>query len=135
MKRLGGFVFLVVAVFLLINARRTMTSDQKETTVVIRRMAEAQEREAEISRLKNAVQMDSLAVADSIVKHVDETPALTAQAKDQADLGKLEEAEKVMGSSALQQSELKDLQNHHWVILGEFIGGGLVGLLGVGMLL
>jgi hypothetical protein len=134
-KKLGGFVFLVMAVFLLINARRTMTSDQRETSLVIRRMAEAQAREGEISRLKNAVEMDNLAVADSIVKHTDEAPALVAQTKDQGDLGKLEQEEKLLGSSALQQSELKDLQNHHWVILGEFIGGGLVGLLGVGMLL
>ncbi len=95
-------------------------------------MADAQQRESEISRLKNAVAMDSLAVADSIVKHTDEGPALAAQAKDKADLGKLETAEQTLGSAAMQESELKDLQNHHWVILGEFVGGGMLGCWGLG---
>jgi hypothetical protein len=135
MKRLGGFVFLAAALFLLITARRTMTSDQKESSVLIRRMADAQGRESEISRLKNAVQMDNLAVADSIVKHTDQGPALVAQAKDRAQLGQLEQAEKTLGSAAMQESALKDLQNHHWVVLGEFVGGGLLGLLGVGLML
>jgi hypothetical protein len=128
-------VFLVGAVFLLLTARRSMTADQKETNVVIRRMADAQQRESEISRLKNAVQMDSLAVADSIVKHTDQGPSLAVQAKDKADLGNLETAERTLGSAAMQESELKDLQNHHWVVLGEFVGGGLLGLLGVGLML
>jgi hypothetical protein len=135
LKRFGGFVFLVGAVFLLLTARRNMTADQKETNVLIRRMADAQQREGEISRLKNAVQMDNLAVADSIVKHTDQGPALAVQAKDQADLGKLETAERMLGSAAVQESELKDVQNHHWVVLGEFVGGGMLGLLGVGMML
>ena len=112
-----------------------MTADQKESSALIRRMADAQQRESEISRLKNAVQMDNLAVADSIVKHTDEGPALAAQAKDKADLGNLETAERTLGSAAMQESELKDLQNHHWVILAEFVSGGMLGLLGVGLLL
>jgi hypothetical protein len=135
MKRFWGFVFMAAALFLLIHARRTLTVDKKETSTVIRRMADAQVREGEISRLKNAVVMDNLAVADSIVKHTDEGPALAAQAKDQAQLGQLEKAEQVLGSAAMQQSELKDLQGHHWVILGEFVGGGMLGLLGVGLML
>jgi hypothetical protein len=122
-------------VFLLLTARRTMTADQKETRELIRRMADAQQRESEITRLKNVVTMDSLAVADSIVKHTDGGPARAAQAKDQADLGKLETAERTLGSAAMQESELKDVQNHHWVVLGEFVGGGLLGLLGVGLML
>ena len=112
-----------------------MTSDQKESSALIRRMADAQQRESEISRLKNAVAMDSLAVADSIVKHTDEGPALAVQAKDKADLGNLEKAERMLGSSAMQQSGLKGLQQHHWVILAEFASGGLLGLLGVGLML
>jgi hypothetical protein len=135
LKKIGGFVFLVAAVFLLITARRTMTSDQKESSALIRRMADAQQRESEISRLKNAVVMDSLAVADSIVAHTDQGPALAVQAKDQADLGKLETAERVLGSAVMQESALKDLQTHHWVILAEFVSGGLLGLLGVGLML
>jgi hypothetical protein len=126
---------MVAALFLLITARRTMTADQKESSTLIRRMADAQQRESEISRLKNAVAMDSLAVADSIVKHTDQGPALAVQAKDQADLGKLETAERVLGSAAMQESALKDLQTHHWVILAEFVSGGLLGLLGVGLML
>jgi hypothetical protein len=135
MKKIIGVVFVAAALFLLINARKTMTSDKKETSTVIRRMADAQVRESEISRLKNAVVMDNLAVADSIVKHKDEGPALAVQAKDQAQLGQLEKAEQMLGSAAMQQSELKDLQGHHWVILGEFVGGGMLGLLGVGLML
>ena len=135
MKKIGGIVFLVAAVFLLLTARRTMTSDRNESTVLIRRMADAQQRESEISRLKTAVLMDNLAVADSIVKHTDQGPALAVQAKDNADLGKLEKAEQVLGSAVMQESALRDLQNHHWVILAEFVSGGLLGLLGVGLML
>jgi hypothetical protein len=53
LKRFGGFVFLVGAVFLLLTARRSMTADQKETSVLIRRMADAQQREGEIFRLNS----------------------------------------------------------------------------------
>jgi hypothetical protein len=133
-KKIGGFVFLVVALFLFINARRNLTADRKETTVLTRRMADSRQRESEISRLKNAVMMDNLAVADSFAKHTDQGPSLAMQAKDKADLGKLEKVEQVLGSAASQESALKGLQTHHWLIMAEFLGGGLIGLLGVGLM-
>ena len=135
MKRFGGFVFLVAAVFLLLTARRSMTADQKETNVLIRRMADAQQREGEIFRLKNAVLMESFDVTSKELDHQDPGAEKVQLEKDRAGLGQLETAEQKLGSAEMQESELKDVQNHHWIVLGEFVGGGMLGLLGVGMML
>ncbi len=135
MKKFGGFVFLVAAVFLLLTARRSMTADQKETSVLIRRMADAQQREGEISRLKNAVLMENFDVTSKELDHQDPGAEKVQLEKDRAGLAQLETTEQKLGSAEMQESELKDVQNHHWVMLGEFVGGGLLGLLGVGLML
>ena len=128
-------MFLVGALFLLITARKGLTAEKRETTVLIRRMAEAQQREGEISRLKNAVVMENLDVVTKELDHKDAGAEKLQLAKDSASLGQLETAERTLGSSSAQQNALKGLQHHHWVILAEFMSGGLLGLLGVGMLL
>jgi hypothetical protein len=135
LKKFGGFVFLAAAVFLLITARRTMTSDQKETSALIRRMADAQQREGEIFRLKNAVLMENFDVTSKELDHQDPGSEKAQLEKDRAGLAQLETTEQKLGSAEMQESALKDVQNHHWVVMGEFVGGGMLGLLGVGMML
>jgi hypothetical protein len=134
-KKFGGLVFLVAAVFLLLTARRSMTSDQKETDVLIHRMADAQQREGEIFRLKTAVLMENFDVTSKELDHQDPGAEKAQLEKDRAGLGQLETTEQKLGSAEMQESELKDVQNHHWVVMGEFVGGGMLGLLGVGLLL
>ena len=135
MKKIVAFLFLVGALFLLITARKGLTAEKRETTVLIRRMADAQQRESEISRLKNAVAMENLDVLSKETDHKDAGAEKLQLAKDSASLGQLETAERILGSSEEQQSALKGLKHHHWVILAEFVSGGLLGLLGVGLLL
>jgi hypothetical protein len=134
LKKIGAFVFLVGAVFLLITARKGLTAEKRETTVLTRRMADAQQRETAISRLKNTVAMENLDVLSKETDHKDAGAEKLQLAKDSASLGQLEAAERILGSTSAQENGLKGLQHHHWVILAEFMSGGLLGLLGVGLL-
>ena len=135
MKKIGAFVFLVGAVFLLISARKSLTAENQQTSVLRLRMAEAQQRESEISRLKNAIVMENLDIVNKEQDHRDAGTEKVQLAMDKTSLGQLETAERTLGSASAQEGALKGLQHHHWVILAEFMSGGLLGLLGVGMLL
>jgi hypothetical protein len=131
MKKFVAFLLFAGAVTLFFYAKKTLAADRAETRMLIRQMAEAQERYDEISRLKSLMLMQNFDVVSKELEHKDPGSEKAELQRNRAELGQLETAERMLGSVSAQESVLKDLQNHHWVILGEFVGAGLLALFGL----
>jgi hypothetical protein len=79
--------------------------------------------------------MEALAIGDAIVKHADTTALEVAQAKDKARLGELEQAERILGTAAMNEDAAIETDKHRWVFFAAYAGAGMLGFVGVGLLL
>jgi hypothetical protein len=133
-KKVAGVVCLLAAFCLVVFGRMQGAADEKDARTYIRQESEARDREPEIASLRNKLSMDALAIGDAIVKHADTTALEAEQAKDKARLGELEQAERIIGTAAMNEDAAIEVGKRRWVVLAEYGGAVVLGLAGIGLM-
>lgn len=112
MKKIVGLCCLVVAVVFFVATSTGWESDDAQSEVLVERLALAINRESDIASLRNKISMDQLEVGDSIVQHKEVGTASAKLAGDQAELSRLQQTNKTLGTSGAQRQAITDLRNH-----------------------
>jgi hypothetical protein len=133
-KKIVGLLLLVAAFGMFAYARMRSAAVDKDVRFYIRMAADARERETEISSLNNKITMNSVAIGDAIVKHLDETSLQTGMLADRARLMELERAETALGSAAVNEEAANSAEHRRWVVMVMYVGSVLAGLIGIGYL-
>jgi hypothetical protein len=71
MKKIVGLLCLLVGLGVLAYSKTRSAADEVSARLYMRQAAEARDREAEISRVRNKLAMEAPAMGDAIVKYAD----------------------------------------------------------------
>jgi hypothetical protein len=133
-KKVAGVVCLLAAFCLVVFGRMQGAADEKDAQRYLRQMAEAAIEEADIAGLRYKLSKDARAIGDAIVKHADTTALEAEQAKDKARLAELEQAERILGTAAMNEEAAIEVGKRRWVVLAEYAGAVVLAVAGVGLM-